>query len=373
MQTFPLESISVKEAMLKQFRLVDCITNVFPGNEMLTRGDLGVVPGLNKPETTKNVERVIADFFKAEDCMLVRGSGTMAIRYALYKAVKPGGTLLIHDAPIYPTTKVTLDMFNIGVVKVDFNDQDKLRSLLKKEKIDGALVQLTRQKPNDRYDSQEVIKLMKELQPRLPIVTDDNYAVMKIPKIGVEMGANLSCFSTFKLLGPEGIGCIVGEKELISELKKDNYSGGLQVQGHEALDVLRGLTYAPVSLAISAETTQDICDDLNQNAVKGVKRAMIANAQSKVLLIELNDPIAKEVLKEARQLGAAPYPVGAESKYEIVPMFYRVSHTFLESDPSLEDRMIRINPMRSGPETVKRLLSEAIQNVIKDKGKSRNE
>lgn len=373
MQTFPLESINVKEAMLKQFKLVDCMTKVFPGNEILTRGDLGVVPGLNKPETTKNVEHVIADFFGAEDCMLVRGSGTMAIRYALYKAIKPGKTLLIHDAPIYPTTKVSLDMFNINVLKVDFNDLNKLRDILESEDIDGALIQLTRQKPDDSYDSQQVIDLINEALPKLPIVTDDNYAVMKIPKIGVEMGGTLSCFSTFKLLGPEGIGCIVGPKDIISELKKDNYSGGLQVQGHEAMDVLKGLTYAPVSLAISAETTQSVCEDLNNSAVSGVKRATIANAQSKVLLVELNEPIAKEVLKSAKQLGAAPHPVGAESKYEITPMFYRVSHTFLESDASLEKRMIRINPMRSGPETVKRILNEAIQNVKAEKAKHSNE
>lgn len=372
MQTFPLESISIKEATRKQFKMVDCMTKVFPGNEMLTRGDLGVVPGLNKPETTEKVEQVIADFFKAEDAMLVRGSGTMAIRYALYKTVKPNGTLLVHDAPIYPTTNVSLDMFGINVVKADFNDLDQLREVLKNEQIDGTLVQLTRQKPDDRYDSGKVIGSMRELRPDLPIVTDDNYAVMKIPKIGVEMGATLSCFSTFKLLGPEGIGCIVGDKDIIAQLKKDNYSGGLQVQGHEAMDVLKGLTYAPVSLAISAETTQRVYEDLNNQAVEGVKQATIANAQSKVLLIELDKPIAKDVLKAAEKLGAAPHPVGAESKYEIVPMFYRVSATFLESDPTLEKRMIRINPMRSGPETVIRILSEAIQSVKKIDGDDRS-
>lgn len=373
MHTYPLQSISINEAIQKQFKLVDCMTNVFPGNEMLSRGDLGVVPGINKPETTKKVEHVIADFFEAEDCMLVRGSGTMALRYAIYKAVKPGGVLLVHDAPIYPTTNVSLDMFNIEIVKADFNNLNSLREVIEKNKIDGALVQLTRQKPDDSYDAHEVITLMKVLNPDLPIVTDDNYAVMKIPQIGVEMGATLSCFSTFKLLGPEGIGCIVGDTAMISQLKKDNYSGGLQVQGHEAMDVLKGMTYTPVSLAISAETTQQVCDDLNQQRVEGVKKAVIANAQSKVLLIELNDPIAKEVLEVARQLGAAPHPIGAESKYEIVPMFYRVSHTFLESDPSLEKRMIRVNPMRSGSDTVKRILEEAIQRVNENKRKSRHE
>jgi hypothetical protein len=36
-------------------------------------------------------------------------------------------------------------------------------------------------------------------------VTDDNYAVMKVPRIGCQCGADLSCFSLFKLLGPGGV------------------------------------------------------------------------------------------------------------------------------------------------------------------------
>ncbi|MDO7204817.1 aminotransferase class V-fold PLP-dependent enzyme [Paraclostridium bifermentans] len=68
------------------------------------------------------------------------------------------------------------------------------------------------------------------------MITDDNYAVMKVEYIGVEVGADLSCFSLFKLLGPEGIGCIVGKSTYIDKLIKTNYSGGLQVQGHEAID-----------------------------------------------------------------------------------------------------------------------------------------
>ncbi len=40
---------------------------------------------------------------------------------------------------------------------------------------------------------------------------------MKVKEIGSELGADLSAFSTFKLLGPEGIGCIVGKKELLKK------------------------------------------------------------------------------------------------------------------------------------------------------------
>ena len=56
-----------------------------------------------------------------------------------------------------------------------------------------------------------------------------------------------------------------------------------------------------------------------------------------------------------------PISVGAESKYEFVPMVYRVSGTFRAADPTLEERMIRINPMRSGANTIIRIVREAIE------------
>ena len=62
-------------------------------------------------------------------------------------------------------------------------------------------------------------------------------------------------------------------------------------------------------------------------------------------------------------MGAIPNPVGSESKYEFAPLFYRISGTFRKSDPGLEYRMIRINPMRSGPETILRILENAVKNV----------
>lgn len=59
---------------------------------------------------------------------------------------------------------------------------------------------------------------------------------------------------------------------------------------------------------------------LNGGAVPEVKSAVIANAQSKVLIVEFHQPIAAVVLEEAQKRGALPYPVGAESKYEIPPL-----------------------------------------------------
>lgn len=360
MITYPLKSMSMEEAMKLQFKVVDCITRVFEGHEILTCGDLGVIPGLNKPRTTKQAEQAIADIFDAESSMLVRGAGTAAIRYALFAVIKSGETLLVHKAPVYNTTKSSIDMMGLKTVEADFNDLAEIEKVMSEHsEIKAALVQYTRQKPDDNYDMEAVIKKIKQCRD-IPVVTDDNYAVMKVNKTGSQCGADLACFSAFKLLGPQGIGCIVGKKQYIDIVTAHHYSGGSQTQGFEALEVLRGFVYAPVSLAVQAQVNDELVARINAGEVKGVKNAFLANAQSKVLLIELNEDIAEAVLKRAEKLGAAPNPVGAESKYEIVPMFYRVSGTFIASDPTLLKRMIRINPMRAGADTVIRILNEAV-------------
>ena len=364
MKTYPLKSISIKESTQLQFRLIDEVTKEFRGSEILTRGDLGVVKGLNKPITTYKVENVIANFFNTEKAMLLRGTGTMAIRMALYSVVKSGEKILVHKAPIYPTTITSIDILGLKIVEADFNNIKEIKKVLKENKdIKAAIIQYTRQQPNDCYEMKDVIQAIKEINKDIVVITDDNYAVMKVPYIGVEGGADLSCFSLFKILGPEGVGCIVGKEKYIDKLIQTNYSGGLQVQGHEAKDSLRGLIYAPVMLALQSEVSDNLVKRLLNKEVDGVKNAFIANAQSKVILVELDEEIADEVLIEAEKLGAAPNPVGAESKYEFVPMFYRLSGTFRNYDPSLAKKMIRINPLRSGEETVLRILDESIKAV----------
>ena len=103
--------------------------------------------------------------------------------------------------------------------------------------------------------------------------------------------------------------------------------------------------------------------DADPGEIAQVRDAFLANAQSKVLLVEFQEDIAGQVLAEAEKLGAAPNPVGAESKYEMIPMFYRVSGTFRKADPTLEHRMIRINPMRAGADTILRIIKESVERV----------
>jgi cystathionine beta-lyase/cystathionine gamma-synthase len=363
MEAFPLKSLTIEEATKLQFKLVDSITNHFSGDEILTRGDLGVVKGLNQPRTTNKVEKVLADFFSAEAAMLVRGSGTNAIRLALHAVVGVGKTLMVHDAPVYPTTQVSIDMLGINLVYADFNDLNSVIEILKEKKIDGILIQVTRQKIDDLYDLKNLISHIRSLKKEIPIVTDDNYSALKTEGIGSQFGATLACFSTFKLLGPEGIGCIVGDSDAIERLKKENYSGGGQVQGHESIDVLRGMIYAPVSLAISARVSEEVSDRINNHEIEGLEEAFIVNAQSKVIVVKITKPNAKKIIKAATKFGALPNPVGAESKYEFAPLVYRVSGTFRKADPTAEDTMIRINPNRAGADTIINILKKAMASI----------
>ena len=214
MKTYPLYSRTVEEATELQFKIVDSATRRFEGHQVLDLGDLGVVRGTNKPLQTMRVEQVFADTFDAEAACLVRGAGTGALRWALAAVIQPGGTLLIHDAPIYPTTGVTAQTMGLKLLTANFNDLDNLRAVLEENrgKIDAVLVQQARQKPDDSYDSCQVIALCNELAPGVSIVTDDNYAALKIKKIGCQAGGGAFYLLLLQDSGPGGVGAVVGKK-----------------------------------------------------------------------------------------------------------------------------------------------------------------
>ena len=329
-------------------------------NETFHDGYGGVHPIYNRPETTVKVEKVIANIFGANQAVLVRGSGTGAIRSLLSALLESGDPMIIHTAPIYMTTKETIRMLGLRTETVDFNDIDSVKQHVSRSEASVFYIQHARQQPTDMYSLKEVIEAVRTIRPEMDVVVDDNYCALKMDKIGVQAGANYSAFSGFKLLGPEGIGVVLGNGA-IETIQHRNYSGGSQVQGPEAMELLRALPFAPVSLAIQSQQVEVLCELLNKGEVYGVKEAYITNSQSKNVIVELKEPVAQEVIERSKAFGAATYPVGAESRYELVPMIYRVSGSFLESSPELFDYGLRINPMKAGADTVIRILREALR------------
>lgn len=360
-----LPALTVAEAEQLQFKLVHEMSRHFSGKEFLSMGDLGVAPVYKKPVQTEKVERTLAAFFESEASALVRGAGTGAIRMILSTLIAGGDAMFIHEAPVYSTTKDTIQMLNVRTKVVDYNDLSTLKETIARDADCKVFyIQHARQQPIDTYDLKTVIETVKQVRPDLPVVVDDNYCVMKSLGIGVQYGADFSTFSGFKVLGPEGVGVIVGRAKAIEHVQQRNYSGGGQVQGYEAMALLRMMTFAPVSLAMQNEQVQEVCKRLNEGDISGIDQAYIANSQSKNIIVELQQPIAQDVIQRSNSLGAATYPVGSESKYEILPMIYRVSGSFLEAQPRLIDYGLRINPMKSGATTVLNILDEAMNQVL---------
>ncbi|MGL5955282.1 MAG: aminotransferase class V-fold PLP-dependent enzyme [Brevinema sp.] len=354
-KTYPLITMSIPQALEYQFKLVDIMTKHFSGTEFLNTGSVGVSKSLH----TQKVESCLAEFFEVERCILVRGAGTGAIRWGLFAIIPSGGTILIHDAPIYPTTETSFQMMNLNIIRCNFNDFNEVQATLQQYPIDAVHIQLTRQKPDDSYQIQALITAIRQVAPTIPISCDDNYGAMKVPYISAKLGADLCSFSLFKLLGVEGIACIAGKATLIQKIQDVQYSGGSQVQGHEAMECLRSLVYTPVMLAQQSTVVDQLAEILNSGEFPFIKQAFVANAQSKVLLVELKENIAPQLLIQAEKLGALPYPVGAESRYDTLPLFYKVSGTFLQKNPELANTMIRINPNKSGINTIIHILSQA--------------
>ena len=354
--THPLPTVSLPDAMARQFRLLECVANHFDGHRLFS-ADLGVTPEWGRPDATRRTEETLAEFFDAPAAALVQGAGSGAIRAMLTAALGPGERLIVHSSPAYATTGTTFRAMGLDLVETDFNTAPA------EAEARYVYLQHARQLPGDSYDPAEVIARYAAVGVRA--LVDDNYAAFRTPRTGVEMGAEASALSLFKLLGPEGVGLVVGSRDLVDRVHADNYSGGGQVQGHQALDALRALTHVPVLWAVQSAVVTEVAERLSAGEVPGVAQVRVANAQDLCVLVQLDAPIAPKVIEAAARHGAATYPVGANSRYEIAPLFYRLPGTYLSDAPRLADWTIRINPMRAGADLVLTILTSALREAAR--------
>ena len=148
-----IPSRSIQEAQELQFKLVDCMSNYFTGDQFLSLGDLGVVPGLQRPAQTKRVEETLANFFGTESVALVRGAALVRFVQYLSTLVEPGDKMFIHKAPVYSTTVETFRLLGIETKTVDYNDLSAVEEVVKNDtRCKVFYIQHARQQPTDTYD-----------------------------------------------------------------------------------------------------------------------------------------------------------------------------------------------------------------------------
>jgi hypothetical protein len=366
------ELMTVTEATWQQFRLVDVAQQVMGSDEVFTH-DLGQVRELatvafgggGRPRSTAAVERVLAAYFDVEACALVHGAGTGAIRSMLNAGLSPGDRVVVHAAHLYKTTDPSMRHMGLDIVSVDMNDSEALRRELRSGHPAGLYLQHVPQQLGDAYDIDVVVRAAREERgSEVRILCDDNYAVMRSSRIAVQMGADSSAFSMFKLLSSAQIGAVLGTAGLVDSVRRDQASAGCQVQGGDAMEALRMLVYAPVALAIQNQVVLDATAQINAlieaGELPGIHCAVAAQPGIRSIVVVFDQPIAEEFLRAAWRNGSPSQSVGEEARYEFLSLFTYLTSTFLKGWPGLEKHAIRINPMRAGAETIVRVVRAAL-------------
>ena len=225
-------------------------------------------------------ERVFADIFKAEDC-LVRGqfiSGTHALTVALFAFLRPGDTMLSITGKPYDTldevigivdNPSSLKSFGIKFEAIDLVDDefdyDKIEERLKQNKV--KLIEIQRSKGYSTRKSigldsiERVIKHIRKFDKDVIIMIDNCYCefVNKIEPI--EIGADVIVGSLIKNLGggiaPNGA-YIAGRKDLVKLAAERLTAPGEGKEVGPSLGItksfLQGLFMAPSVVASSVKT-----------------------------------------------------------------------------------------------------------------------
>ena len=225
-------------------------------------------------------ERVFADIFKAEDC-LVRGqfiSGTHALTVALFAFLRPGDTMLSITGKPYDTldevigivdNPSSLKSFGIKFEAIDLVDDefdyDKIEERLKQNKV--KLIEIQRSKGYSTRKSigldslEKIIKHIRKFDKDVIIMIDNCYCefVNKIEPI--EIGADVIVGSLIKNLGggiaPNGA-YIAGRKDLVKLAAERLTAPGEGKEVGPSLGItksfLQGLFMAPSVVASSVKT-----------------------------------------------------------------------------------------------------------------------
>lgn len=189
----------------------------------------------------EKLEKIYADIFKAEDA-LVRPqimSGTHALTIALFGLLKYGDTMISISGEPYDTLKSVIGLTGnsensliqhgikyeqIELIEDDF-DYKKIEERVRKGGIKLIEIQRSRgysQRKSLNIDKiEKIIKIIKEIDPKIIIMVDNCYGEFVEEKEPTEVGADLFISSLMKNLGA-GIatsgGYVVGKKYIINKV-----------------------------------------------------------------------------------------------------------------------------------------------------------
>ena len=158
----------------------------------------------------------------------------------------------------------------LDIAYADFNDTAALERSLRERPPATVYLQHVPQQLGDRYDLGQTIELIQAVaEPTVRIVVDDNYAGMRAARIGVQLGADASALSLFKLLAPDPIGVVLAGADTVAQIRRDQSSAGCQVQGPQAMAALRALVMAPVALAVQDAAVTAAVAQINERIAAG--------------------------------------------------------------------------------------------------------
>lgn len=367
------EHMSLEQAVQAQFGLIDALQREM-GSDIVFEEDAGQARDLatvgfgggGRPHATARAERGLARFFGTDDAVFVHGAGSGAIRAMLNAGLEPGTRVALHAAPPYKTTSPAMQHMGLHTEAVDFDDLPGFEEYLGSRRPAGLYLQHVPQRLGDRHDVGQIIATArKAVGEDLTVLVDDNYAVFRSRRLGVQLGADASAFSFFKLLAPTNIGCVMGSSDIVDSIRRDLASAGCQVQGREAMEAIRSLVNVPVALAIQNRVVEDTAQAIEAGIAEGrypfLGGAVAAQPGIRSIVLVFDRPIAEEAVRSAWRNGSPSRSVGEEARYEFLPLFTYITSTFLKSTPGLERYAIRINPMRSGPETILRILDASLR------------
>ena len=226
-------------------------------------------------------ERVFADIFKAEDC-IVRGqfiSGTHALTVTLFALLRPGDTLLSITGKPYDTldevigivdNPSSLKSFNVNFEQINLKedsefDFEKIEKRLRSGNV--KVIEIQRSKGYSTRKSitinklEEVIKFIRNIDKNVIIMIDNCYCEFVDTKEPIEIGADIVVGSLIKNLGG-GIapnGAYVAGKENLIKLVAERLT--VPGEGKEVgpslgitKSILQGIFMAPSVVASSLKT-----------------------------------------------------------------------------------------------------------------------